>query len=43
MPRIERDTILARLRGLIAERKPIVGAGPGPVCPPNARRRVGST
>ncbi|AQS85873.1 MAG: phosphoenolpyruvate hydrolase family protein [Acetobacter aceti] len=29
MPRIERDTILARLRGLIAERKPIVGGGAG--------------
>jgi predicted TIM-barrel enzyme len=29
MPHIERDTILARLRGLIAERKPIVGGGAG--------------
>lgn len=29
MPHIERDTILARLHGLIAERKPIVGGGAG--------------
>lgn len=29
MPRIERDTILGRLRTLIAERKPIVGGGAG--------------
>ncbi|BCI66595.1 phosphoenolpyruvate hydrolase family protein [Acetobacter aceti] len=29
MPRIERSAILLRLRGLIAERKPIVGGGAG--------------
>lgn len=29
MPRIERSAILARLRGLIEERKPIVGGGAG--------------
>jgi predicted TIM-barrel enzyme len=29
MPRIERETILGRLRGLIAERKPIIGGGAG--------------